>query len=65
MNQISVAGIGVYVSLIEVILRLFGITPEPGTVMEVVNAVVIVGGWILILVGQFKRSDLHFGLVRK
>lgn len=65
MNQLSVAGVGVYVSVIEGILHLFGITPEPGTVLGIINDIVTVSGWILIIVGQLKRADLHVGLIRK
>ncbi len=54
-----------YVSVIEFVLHWFGITPEPGTVLSIVNDTITVAGWILIIVGQFKRSDLNFGLVRK
>lgn len=65
MKQFSVAGIGVYVSIIEGLLHLADITPEPGSVAQIVNDSITVLGWILIILGQLKRSDLHWGIFRK
>lgn len=65
MNQISVAGAGVYVLIIQMILNLFGITPDAGSVMGVVNGVITVAGWALVIIGQLKRKDLTAGLIRK
>lgn len=65
MNQISIAGAGVYVLIIQMILNLFGITPDAGSVMGVVNGVITVAGWALVIIGQLKRKDLTAGLIRK
>lgn len=69
MNQISVAGSGVYAlaldGIINFMLNWFGITPDVGSVGAVINAAVIVVGWVMIIVGQLRRKDLKLGLIRK
>lgn len=65
MNSISFAGTGTLVLLIEMVLRAFGITPEPGSALAVINGLVILGGWVFLVWGQFRRKDLRYGLVRK
>jgi hypothetical protein len=65
MNQISVAGSGLYIIIITAILNYFGITSDVGTITAVVTNAVTVFGWVLLIIGQLKRKDLTLGLVRK
>lgn len=65
MTPVSIAGSGLLVLIVEAFLGWFGITPAPGTVMSVVNATIIALGWLSLIVGQLRRKDLHFGLIRK
>ncbi len=65
MLPVSVTGSGLIILIIEGILHLFGITPDSGSVAAVVNASLIVIGWVAVIIGQLRRKDLHFGLIRK
>lgn len=65
MTPISMAGSGLLVLIVEMVLNGFGITPEPGSVAAVVNAAIVALGWITLIAGQLSRKDLHFGLIRK
>lgn len=63
--KLSIAGVGMYVSVITVLLNLFGITPDPGSVEAAVSAGVTLFGFALWIIGQVRRRDLKFGIVRK
>jgi hypothetical protein len=65
MNNISFAGSGLLVLVINGVLQAFGITPDAGSVAAVIQGGVIIFGWVLLIVGQLKRKDLHYGLLRK
>lgn len=62
---ISKTGVGMYITLIETVLSLFGIQFESGSVENAVNGLVYFVGFILLIWGQLARSDLNVGLVRK
>ncbi len=65
MEKISIAGTGTYVLLISLVLNLAGIEPEPGSIEALVNGTVAATGLILMILGQLKRADLKWGLLRK
>lgn len=64
-TNISKTGAGLYITLIETVLRLLGVEFPDGSVAEAVNAFVMIIGFLLLIVGQFARKDLKVGLMRK
>lgn len=62
---ISLAGSGLLILIVEAVLGMFGITPEPGTVEQVLNSLIVAGGWLMLIIGQLRRRDLIAGLVRR
>lgn len=62
---ISLTGTGILITLIEYVLRFFGLEFEEGSVAAAVNGLVVFVGFVLVIVGQLRRKDLRFGLVRK
>lgn len=65
MQNISLAGTGLYVIIITAVLNYFGITADAGSVTAVVTSVITIFGWVLLIFGQLRRKDLTLGLVRK
>lgn len=65
MNTISFAGTGTYILTLEVIAYMFGLELPEGSVAGAVNAIVVVGAFVLLVWGQLRRKDLHLGLFRK
>lgn len=65
MNNISFAGAGTYVLVIETVLRLVGLELPDGSVAAAVNGLVVFLGFVLLIIGQLRRKDLHLGLIRK
>lgn len=65
MTPISITGSGLLVLIVEALLHAFGITPDAGSVVAVVNAAIVALGWLTLIIGQLTRKDLHFGLIRK
>lgn len=65
MPNLSTAGVGMYVVFVEFALHLFNIQAPEGSVLAVVNAVVTISGFVIWAYGQFRRKDLHAGIVRK
>lgn len=62
---ISLTGTGILITLIEYALRFLGLEFEEGSVAAAVNGLVVFVGFVLVIVGQLRRKDLRFGLVRK
>lgn len=65
MTNVSMAGTGLLVMLIEVLLKILGVEVPEGGVAENINNVVMVVGFVLLIVGQVRRKDLKFGIFRK
>lgn len=65
MTPVSITGSGLIVIIVEMVLHYFNITPEADSVTAVVNGAIIVVGWLAVIIGQLRRKDLHFGLIRK
>lgn len=65
MTPFSFSGVGGYISIIEIGLNLFGLTPPDGSVAAAVNGVISIIALIIWFVGQLNRPDLHLGLFRK
>lgn len=64
-ERLSLAGTGGIVVLIEFALKLLNIDVPGGAVGDTVNAIITVWGTIILIWGQVRRKDLHFGLIRK
>ena len=64
-NSVSMAGTGVVITLIESVLKLFGIDFPDGSVGQAVNGAVAILGLVLLVVGQLRRKDLNMGFFRK
>ncbi len=65
MKYVSLTGIGVLVMLIEWILKFFGLEVSVDGITEAVNGFISFIAFVMIIVGQVRRRDLEFGLVRK
>lgn len=63
--KLSMAGVGMYVSVITVLLNLFGITADPGSIEAAVSAAITLFGFAIWIIGQFRRKDLKYGLLHK
>lgn len=64
-TNISKTGLGLYITLIVTVLKIFGIEFEEDTVANAVEGVAAAIGLILLVIGQFGRKDLKAGIVRK
>lgn len=65
LTPISFAGLGGLITLLELGLHIFGVTPPPGSLEAALNGLLVFVGFILFVWGQVRRPDLKFGLVRK
>lgn len=65
MNKVSIAGAGLVVLLIEMTLRILNITVPDGSVSDAMNGLITVVGFVLLVWGQLRRKDLHFGIIHK
>ena len=63
--NVSKAGVGMYASVITVVLTLLGVDVDEGQVTEAVLGAATVVSFVVWLYGQFARTDLEFGLFRK
>ena len=65
MPALSMAGVGGLVTVAVTLLNLFGIELPEGTAVKVTEAVITLAGVCLLVWGQFRRTDLIAGIVRK
>ncbi len=66
MNNISMTGVGaLVVTILVVVLPIFGVVADQGTITSGVESVVKALGFILLIAGQARRPDLKFGMIRK
>lgn len=63
-STVSMTGVGAIVTLIEALLRVFGVEVAEGSVGAGVNGLVSFVGLVLMVWGQIRRKDLKFGLLR-
>lgn len=62
----SKAGVGaLLVTVLVLILPMLGIEAKEDGIMEVVDAIGTVAGFVLLVWGQVDRKDLNMGLFRK
>ncbi len=65
MTSISLTGIGGIVTIVELVLRLFGVEAPEGSVLAVVNGFVQLVGIGTLIYGQLRRKDLKMGMIRR
>lgn len=65
MSKLSLAGTGWAVIIIMWLLNYFGLDADEGSVTATVEAFFVVAGFVAALVGQIRRKDLSWGIVRK
>lgn len=65
LPRISLAGIGTYTIVIEALLQMIGVDAPAGSVGHAIEGVAAIGGLLLLVIGQLRRGDLRFGLLRK
>lgn len=65
MNSVSRAGVGMYASILMLILQMIGVDADEGMVTEVVIAITTLISFAVWTYGQVDRKDLSFGLFRK
>lgn len=62
----SKAGVGLWITILTLIIQMFGLDISDQQVIEVVHAAAQVVGFVLLVWGQLDRTDLtFFGLMRK
>lgn len=61
----SVAGVGMYASLIVGLLSFIGIDADEGVVTETILAGAQIVSFAVWMWGQFQRKDLTLGILRK
>lgn len=64
-KNISMTGTGVAVYLLALFLNYMGLSYETGTLQGVVDAFLVILGFVWMLYGQMRRKDLFMGLWRK
>jgi len=65
LNTVSLTGTGVLISLLAMGLKYFGIVVDENQVAAFVNNLAQIVAFVMIIVGQVRRKDLSFGLLRK
>lgn len=64
-SNISLAGTGGIITLLEFVLKAFNIDIPGGQVGDAVNGLVTAYGVVALIWGQVRRPDLKGGLIRK
>lgn len=64
-TNVSMAGTGSAIVLLEGLLRFLGVEFPEGSVAQAVNGFLAFLGFALLVWGQLRRKDLKFGLLRK
>jgi hypothetical protein len=64
-QKVSMAGTGSIVLVLSLLFKAFNIDVDDGDLTEVVNAVLVIVGFVLSTVGTFRRTDLKYGFLRK
>lgn len=64
--SVSTTAIGIaIVTVLQVILPLFGLQVPEGSLTQSVQGVITLIGLVVAIVGQIKRKDMKYGLIRK
>lgn len=62
----SKAGVGLWITILTLIIQMFGLDISDQQIIEAVHAAAQVAGFVLLVWGQLDRTDLtFFGLMRK
>lgn len=65
MQNTSLGGVGMYATMIVMVLHWVGIDADEGMVTETLLAFATLVTFAVWAYGQFRRRDLKFGLFRK
>ena len=65
MNNFSLAGVGLIISVLSFLAKYFQLDVDDGQITEAVNAGSQFVGFVLLVWGQLRRKDLKFGVIRK
>lgn len=58
-------GSGLIIFILALALPLFGVDVDQGSITQFVNATAQVIGFIMMVIGQVRRPDLKFGVIRR
>jgi hypothetical protein len=64
-NNVSKAGVGMYVTGVMLVLHFIGIDVDEAMVTEVILSIGTIASFALWVWGQLERKDLRFGLFRE
>jgi uncharacterized membrane protein len=64
-SAISLTGVGAIITIMQVILPLFGLTLPDGSLEEAANGVIAIVGVVTLIWGQMRRRDMKWFLLRK
>lgn len=65
MKETSVAGIGVIITVLAFAAKYFNLDVDEGQLTEGINGAAQFVGLVVLVIGQLKRKDLKFGLIRR
>ena len=63
--NLSIAGIGMVVTILAFAAKYFKIDADEGQITEVVKNTSQVIGFVIMIIGQLRRKDLIGGIVRR
>lgn len=65
MPALSLTAVGGIVTVVELVLQMFGIDLPKGSLEAALNGIIAVVGVVALIVGQVRRKDLTAGLIHK
>lgn len=63
--SISKAGVGMYVTVIVLVLQWLGVSADVGATTEAVLGGIQLAGFLVWVYGQVTRKDVKFGLIKE
>ena len=64
-EKVSMTGTGLAIGLIQIALRAAGVQFEQDSLVAAVDGLVAAVGFVFLVWGQIRRTDLKYGIVRK
>lgn len=65
MSTLSLTGTGIIVTAVGYLLNYYGISVGSEAISAVVRDVIEIAGVVGVIIGQIRRGDLKYGLIRK
>lgn len=65
MQNVSMTGAGMLAFIIIIGLKYFGIVGVDDQVMKIATDIIQDGSFVIMIIGQLRRPDLHFGMIRR